>query len=140
MAVLMGATRLGLNTISTRKQTKMYINHILSGKSIIKWGDTLYCKNVCDVIVHANQMIGFDEVFTRPYVPTSREDQKVILFSIFSSDMPTISYTTDPCVKFLGHLFIDIPNVGAPVLEKEARHFFDFTPDEYEEIDYLKKL
>ncbi|EAL70988.1 hypothetical protein DDB_G0272702 [Dictyostelium discoideum AX4] len=60
-----------------------------------------------------------------------------------------MSYSTDPGVQFFGHLYIDIPNVGAPVNEnridvtfkfvsteigKETRHFFDFAPDEYESL------
>ncbi|KAM9971669.1 hypothetical protein ACTFIW_011652 [Dictyostelium discoideum] len=168
LSVVMGATRFGLNpnTISTRKQTKSYATEITevitpskphTGKSIIKIRDIPHCQNVCDVFVHANQMVGCDEVFTRSYVPTS-QDQKAIEISIFSSHMPTMSYTTDPGVQFIGELYVDIPNVGAPVNEnridvtlkfasteievytlhvksrKEIRHSYDFALDEAESL------
>ncbi|KAM9984900.1 hypothetical protein ACTFIY_009349 [Dictyostelium cf. discoideum] len=168
LAVAMGAVRFGLNPnrISTKKQTRSYAIEVFeevtpdkphTGKSIIKIKDTLYCENVCDVIVHANQMVGFDEVFTRPYFPIT-SDQKSIMFSIFSSHIPTMSYRTDPGAQFIGHLYIDIPNVGAPIKEnlvevsfkfvsteieakaihvksgKELRHYFDFAIDEAESL------
>ncbi|EAL71096.1 hypothetical protein DDB_G0272917 [Dictyostelium discoideum AX4] len=159
LSVVMGATRFGLNpnTISTRKQTKSYATEITevvtpskphTGKSIIKIRDIPHCQNVCDVFVHANQMVGCDEVFTRSYVPTS-QDQKAIEISIFSSYMQTMSYTTDPGVQFIGELYVNIPNVGAPVNEnridievcalhvksgKEIRHSYDFALDEAESL------
>ncbi|KAN0033496.1 hypothetical protein ACTA71_007183 [Dictyostelium dimigraforme] len=140
--VVKGAVRFGLNPsrISSRKQSRSYSTEIMevvtpskphTGKQLIKIGDIHYCQNVCDTFVHANQMVGCDEEFTRSYVPTL-PDQKSIEIAIFSSHMPIMSYTTDPGVQFIGELLVNIPNVGAPVEENRIDVTFKFASTEIE--------
>ncbi|KAF2078687.1 hypothetical protein CYY_000058 [Polysphondylium violaceum] len=141
LAVVQGAARFGLNpdTVLKRLQTRSYAIEIEElvkpgmhpGKKLLKRRGVQYCPNVCDVLVSAGQMVGYDEVFTRSYVPIS-PDQKSVEISIFSSHIPKIQYTTDPGVQFIGELYVSLPDTSEKLEDRRINVSMKFASTEVE--------
>eukprot|EP01133_Synstelium_polycarpum_P010258 gene10258-11961_t len=130
LAVVTGACRLGLmpKSISKRPAPNTYIIEVdepltpynrakYAKGQIVKKDGKEYISNVCDVYVSAGTVLGIDETISKRFVP-STSSQGTVAISVYTSDFPSPTFTTDYGVQFLGDFTMNLPNPGFPVEER----------------------
>jgi len=127
-AVVNGAVRYGLNplVISTRIMPQSIVlrrclpwnDKKHSGKTqSIGDNNNRYCSDCLHVMVRGGETIRADHHVTQTHCPVSKQHTSVSL-EVFNSSNPGAKFWTDPGVKLIGHLIVEIPDVGAPASER----------------------
>lgn len=76
-------------------------------KQVIKGGKE-WCTDIFEAYVHADQAVSLDDTVVKSYTPAV-ESQTSITITLFATDSPQAQFVTDPGVKRMGVLRLQMP-------------------------------
>lgn len=76
-------------------------------KQVIKGGKE-WCTDIFEAYVHADQAVSLDDTVVKSYTPAV-ESQTSITITLFATDSPQAQFVTDPGVKRIGVLRLQMP-------------------------------